>query len=50
MFEFDFLAVVDGGSKGNGSANKGYGSYCLATSHVKVQTVRINIGITTNNA
>ena len=28
MFEFDFLAVVDGGSRGNGAANEGYGSYC----------------------
>jgi hypothetical protein len=27
MFEYDFLAVVDGGSRGNGSENQGYGSY-----------------------
>jgi len=26
-FEFDFLAVVDGGSLDHGAANRGYGSY-----------------------
>jgi len=49
MFEFDFLAVVDGGAKGNGSANKGYGSYHLATRDGQKQTVRLDLGTATNN-
>lgn len=49
MFEFDFLAVVDGGSQGNGAANRGFGSYQLATRDGRKQTVRLDLGTATNN-
>ena len=26
-FEFDYLVISDGGSRGHGTANQGYGSY-----------------------
>ncbi len=50
MFEYDFLAIVDGGSLANGSPNqKGYGSYHLATRDGRKQTVRLDLGTATNN-
>jgi ribonuclease HI len=49
MFEHDFLAVCDGGSEGNGAANRGYGSYFLATRDGRKQTVRLDLGTATNN-
>ena len=49
MFEFDFLAVVDGGSRGNGAANEGYGSYVLSTRDGRKQTIRLDLGTATNN-
>ena len=50
MFEHDFLAVVDGGALGNGSDTpKAYGSYHLATRDGRKQTVRLDLGIATNN-
>jgi ribonuclease HI len=48
-FEFDFLAVVDGGSLEHGTANRGYGSYHLATRDGRRQTVRLDLGTATNN-
>ena len=53
MFEYDFLAVVDGASKGNGSANAaGFGSYHLATRDGRKQTIRLDFGrgVTNNEA
>jgi ribonuclease HI len=49
MFEFDFLAVVDGGSRGNGAANEGYGSYVLSTRDGRKETFRLALGTATNN-
>jgi ribonuclease HI len=50
MFEHDFLAMVDGGALGNGSATpKAYGSYHLATRDGRKQTVRLDLGTATNN-
>ena len=49
MFEFDFLAVVDGGSRGNGAANEGYGSYVLSTRDGRKETIRMDLGTATNN-
>jgi ribonuclease HI len=50
MFEHEFLAVVDGGSRGNGSANAaGFGSYHLATREGRKQTIRLDLGTATNN-
>jgi len=49
MFEFDFLAVVDGGSRGNGAANEGYGSYVLSTRDGRKETMRLDLGTATNN-
>ena len=49
MFEFDFLAVVDGGSRGNGAANEGYGSYVLCTRDGRKETIRLDLGTATNN-
>ena len=49
MFEFDFLAVVDGGSRGNGAANEGYGSYVLSTRDGRKETIRLDLGTATNN-
>jgi len=49
MFEFDFLAVVDGGSRGNGAANDGYGSYVLSTRDGRKETIRLDLGTATNN-
>ena len=49
MFEFDFLAVVDGGSRGNGAANEGYGSYVLSTRDGRKDTIRLDLGTATNN-
>ncbi|MEJ2733323.1 MAG: reverse transcriptase-like protein [Anaerolineae bacterium] len=50
-FEYHFLAAVDGGSKGNGSANAaGFGSYHLATRDGRKQTIRLDFGLgVTNN-
>jgi ribonuclease HI len=48
-FEFDFLAVVDGGSLEHGTANRGYGSYRLSTRDGQKQTVRLDLGTATNN-
>ena len=48
-FEFDFLAVVDGGSLDHGTANRGYGSYQLSTRDGRRQTVRLDLGTATNN-
>ena len=31
MLEFDYLTIVNGGSRGDGAANDGYGSYVLST-------------------
>jgi ribonuclease HI len=53
MFEHDFLAIFDGGSKGNGSAQAlGFGSYHLATRDGRRQTVRLEFGhgVTNNEA
>ena len=53
MFEYDFLAVTDGGSKGNGSAQAlGFGSYHLATRDGRQQTIRLEFGrgVTNNEA
>ena len=49
MFEFDFLAVLDGGSRGNGAANEGYGSYVLSTRDGRKETMRLDLGTATNN-
>ena len=49
MFEFDFLAVVDGGSRSNGAANEGYGSYVLSTRDGRKETIRLDLGTATNN-
>ena len=49
MFEFDFLAVVDGGSRGNGAANEGYGSYFLSTRDGRKEIMRLDLGTATNN-
>jgi ribonuclease HI len=49
MFEFDFLAVVDGGSRDNGAANEGYGSYVLSTRDGRKETIRLDLGTATNN-
>ena len=49
MFEFDFLAVVDGGSRGNGAANEAYGSYVLSTRDGRKETIRLDLGTATNN-
>lgn len=50
MFEHDFLCVCDGGALGNGSTTpKAYGSYHLATRDGRKQTVRLDLGIATNN-
>lgn len=49
-FEFAFLAVVDGGSLEHGTANRGYGSYHLANSDGRQQTVRLHLGTATNTA
>lgn len=48
-FEYDFLAVVDGGSLDHGTANRGYGSYHLANRDGRQQTVRLDLGTATNN-
>ena len=48
-FEFDFLAVVDGGALLNGAENQGYGSYQLSTRDGRKQTVRLELGTATNN-
>ena len=50
MFEFDFLAVVDGGSRGNGAANEGYGSYVLSTRDGRKETIQLHLGTATNTA
>jgi ribonuclease HI len=51
MFEFDFLAVVDGGSRGNGAANEaaneGYGSYVLSTRDGRKETILLDLGTAT---
>ena len=49
MFEYDYLIVCDGGSRGNGSANEAYGSYLLATRDDREQAVRLDLGTATNN-
>ena len=49
MFEYDYLIVCDGGSRGNGSANEAYGSYRLATRDDRGQTVRLDLGTATCN-
>ena len=49
MIEFDFLAVVDGGSRGNAAANEGYGSYVLSTRDGRKETIRLDLGTATNN-
>jgi ribonuclease HI len=50
VFEYDFLAVCDGGSQSNGAPNqKGYGSYHLATRDGRRQTIRLDLGTATNN-
>jgi ribonuclease HI len=44
-FEYDFLAVVDGASKGNGSADAvAFGSYHLSTRDGRKQTLRLDFG------
>jgi probable phosphoglycerate mutase len=48
-FEFDYLAVVDGGSLGNGAANVGFGSYRLSTRDGQAETVSLDLGQATNN-
>jgi len=48
-FEYDFALQVDGGSKGNGAENHGYGSYRLANRDGREQIVRLDLGTATNN-
>ena len=49
MFEFDYLITCDGGSRGNGATNQGYGSYVLSTRDGQKEIVRLNLGTATNN-
>lgn len=49
VFEFDYLVVSDGGSRGNGSQNDGFGSYYLESRDGRRQTVRLDLGTATNN-
>ena len=48
-FEYDFLLQVDGGSKGNGAENRGFGSYHLANRDGREQIIRLDLGTATNN-
>jgi len=48
-FEFDFAIVSDGGSLDHGVGNHGYGSYQLSTRDGRKQTVRLDLGMATNN-
>jgi ribonuclease HI len=48
-FEFDYLVISDGGSRGHGTANQGYGSYLLSTRDQRKQIIRLNLGTATNN-
>jgi ribonuclease HI len=41
--EFDFLAVVDGGSLEPGAGNHGYGGYQLSNRDGRQQTVRLDL-------
>jgi ribonuclease HI len=49
VFEFDYLITCDGGSRGHGAANHGYGSYVLSTRDGQTQTVRLDLGTATSN-
>ena len=49
MLEFDYLITCDGGSRGNGAANQGYGSYVLSARDGQKQTVRLDLGTATSN-
>jgi ribonuclease HI len=49
VFEWDYLLVVDGGSRLPGTRNEGYGSYHLSTRHDQKQTARLDLGTATNN-
>jgi ribonuclease HI len=49
VFEHDYLVLSDGGSRGNGAANRGFGSYHLASRDGHKQTVRLDLGTATNN-
>ena len=49
MFEHDYLILSDGSSQGNGAANRGFGSYHLASRDGRKQTVRLDLGTATNN-
>jgi len=49
-YEYDFLAVVDGSSLEDGTANRGYGSYHLENRDGRQQTVRLDLGTATNTA
>ena len=47
MLEFDYLTIVNGGSRGDGAANDGYGSYVLSTKDDRRETVRLALGTVT---
>ena len=49
MFEFDYLITCDGGSRGNGATNQGYGSYVLSTRDGQKEILRLDLGTATNN-
>ncbi len=50
MFEYDYLIVSDGGSRGNGSKlAEAYGSYQLSARTGQQETVRLQFGHGTNN-
>ena len=49
MFEFDYLITCDGGSRGNGATNQGYGSYVISTRDGQKEILRLDLGTATNN-
>jgi ribonuclease HI len=49
VFEFDYLITCDGGSRGNGATNQGYGSYVISTRDGQKEILRLDLGTATNN-
>jgi ribonuclease HI len=50
VFEYDYLIVSDGGSRGNGSKlAEAYGSYQLSARTGQQETIRLQFGHGTNN-
>ena len=49
MLEFDYLITCDGGSRGNGATNQGYGSYVISTRDGQKEILRLDLGTATNN-